>query len=390
MTLFDVAVVGGGIAGCSAALHLRRVGASVILLERRGCGTQASGVNYGGVRRQGRHPAELPLAQRSREIWARLPDLIGSDCEFTATGHLKLARTDQEMAELEGYAREAAHHNLQLELVGRRRLREAYPWLASGVAGGSLCVDDGHANPRLVAPAFARAARSLGAEIREGVEVCRISRDGNVFELTLGNGDAVRSRALINSAGAWGSSLAAMFGEDVPEGVMAPNMCVTEPIPYFLRPNLGVVGGDIYIRQIPRGNVIFGAGLGEADRQTIRAFPSAEATIRAAHLAVSLIPRLAGAQLIRTWSGIEGRMPDGLPVLGPSSTTPGLVHAFGFSGHGFQLGPAVGAVLSELVLTGESQTPIDGLSIKRFHASYRPQNEQSAAGAGTWRQECRQ
>ena len=86
---------------------------------------------------------------------------------------------------------------------------------------------------------------------------------------------------------------------------------------------------------------------------------------------------------IRTWSGIEGHMPDGLPVLGPSSTTPGLVHAFGFSGHGFQLGPAVGAVLSELVLTGESQTPIEGLSIKRFRFPHLSRDVQDAERAGT-------
>ena len=59
-------------------------------------------------------------------------------------------------------------------------------------------------------------------------------------------------------------------------------------------------------------------------------------------------------------------MPDGLPVLGPSATTPGLVHAFGFSGHGFQLGPGVGAVLAELSLEGETRTPIAAFDIGRF------------------------
>ncbi|MCG8359252.1 MAG: FAD-binding oxidoreductase, partial [Kiloniellales bacterium] len=82
MTAFDVAIVGGGLVGCSAALHLRRREASVVLLERRQCGSQASGVNYGGVRQQGRHLAELPLARRSRRIWAELETLVGTDCEF--------------------------------------------------------------------------------------------------------------------------------------------------------------------------------------------------------------------------------------------------------------------------------------------------------------------
>jgi sarcosine oxidase, subunit beta len=365
MKVVDAIVVGGGLVGCSAALHLSTRRASVVLIERRSCGSQASGVNYGGVRQQGRHMSELPLARRSRGIWAKLSALIGDDCEFTASGHLKLARCDDDMEELVAYQQVARAHGLGLDLIGRRELADRYPWLGSGVVGGSLCAEDGHANPRLVAPAFARQARALGADIREGVEATDIAFDGTLFELRL-PGETLRSRALINAAGAWGSQLSSRFGEPVPEGVMAPNMAVTEPLPYFIEPNLGVCGGDIYIRQIPRGNVIFGAGLGEAQLHDIRAVPLAETTMAGARRAISLVPRLADAHVIRTWSGIEGFMPDRLPVLSPSRTTPGLFHAFGFSGHGFQLAPAVGAVLSELVLDGATPTPIDAFDIARF------------------------
>ena len=59
-------------------------------------------------------------------------------------------------------------------------------------------------------------------------------------------------------------------------------------------------------------------------------------------------------------------MPDDIPVIGPSRTTPGLIHAFGFSGHGFQLGPGMGAVLAELVLDGASPTPLGAFDIGRF------------------------
>jgi len=137
-------------------------------------------------------------------------------------------------------------------------------------------------------------------------------------------------------------------------------------LPYFLQPNLGVCGGDIYIRQIPRGNVIFGGGSGVADKVAIKARPMSDATRESVMRAIKLIPRLRNALLIRSWTGIEGYMPDMLPVIGPSMTTPGLLHAFGFSGHGFQLGPAVGAVLTELALDGRTATPIEAFSIDRF------------------------
>jgi sarcosine oxidase, subunit beta len=70
--------------------------------------------------------------------------------------------------------------------------------------------------------------------------------------------------------------------------------------------------------------------------------------------------------VIRSWTGIDGLMPDVLPVMGPSRTTPGLIHAFGFSGHGFMLGPGVGAVLAELVLDGRTDVPLEAFDIARF------------------------
>ena len=79
-----------------------------------------------------------------------------------------------------------------------------------------------------------------------------------------------------------------------------------------------------------------------------------------------LIPSLAGTQVIRSWSGIDGRMPDVIPVIGPSRTTPGLIHAFGFSGHGFKLAPALGDALADLALRGSTALPVGFLSPARF------------------------
>ena len=365
----DIAIIGGGLVGCSAALHARRRNASVVLFERGTVGAQASGVNYGGVRQQGRHLAELPLARRSRALWVQLPDLIGTDGEFVATGHLKLARSHQEAAELEAYARAAKPFGLDLELIDRAGIRALYPWLSGGVVAGSFCAEDGHANPRLVAPAVARRARALGADIREHTAIAHARLDGEAFEIATSDGETCQARHLINAAGAWGSQIAGMFDEPVPETVMAPNMCVTEPLPYFIKPNIGVCGGAIYLRQIERGNVIFGAGLGSGDRDAVRATSDPAVTHAAAKAVIELVPSLRHALLIRTWSGIEGRLPDMLPVVGPSATTPGLIHGFGFSGHGFQLSLAVGAVLVELALDGETPTEISGLAIDRFRIS---------------------
>ncbi|MGY8660817.1 FAD-dependent oxidoreductase [Bradyrhizobium sp. UFLA05-109] len=367
-TSTDVLIVGGGGAGCSTALHLAKRGVRCILLERGQVGGQASGVNYGGVRQQGRHPAELPLARRSREIWARLPELIGTDCEFEVTGHLKLARNQAEEAELIAYLDVAKANGLPLIMIGGNAIHQQYPWLGPDVVAGSFAPDDGAANPRLLSPALARTARDAGADIRQFTSVSKLAHDGAQFIVTSGEQE-FRARYLVNTAGYWGGAVAAAFGEQVPVSPLNPNMLVTEPLPYFIAPNLGVVGGDVYLRQIRRGNVILGGGRGHSDPDVPSSRPSPEASSAVMAKALQLVPQLAGTQVIRSWTGIDGETPDDIPVIGPSRTTPGLFHAFGFSGHGFQLGPAIGAIMSELVLDGHTDVPLEPFRIDRFAES---------------------
>jgi sarcosine oxidase subunit beta len=107
VTRTDVIVIGGGIMGAATAFFLRKRGIAVALIERGLIGQQASGTNFGNVRRQGRYLKQLPLANRSREIWGRLHELLGEDVEFLPSGHLRLAYNDEMTAKIEGYAAEA-------------------------------------------------------------------------------------------------------------------------------------------------------------------------------------------------------------------------------------------------------------------------------------------
>ncbi len=366
----DVAIVGGGIMGASAALFLRRMGLSVVLLERDLCGSRSSGVNYGGVRRQGRPLSQLPLSQRAQGLWAQLPELIGIDGEYLRSGHLKIARSEADLAALESYREHTRDFGMALEMLSARALRERCPWLGKAAVGASLCPEDGQANPRLVSPAFALAARRLGADIREQTRIDEAAHDGSVFVLRSGDALEVCSRHLLNCAGAWAGTIAAQFGDAVPMESGHPEMAVTEPLPVFMNFSLGVEGGGVYARQVARGNCVIGGGRGYAlDDQRARVQRSGLATLM--QQTIELLPALRNAHIIRTWSGTEGYLPDRQPVLGPSATTPGLIHAFGFAGGGFQLGPAVGAVLADLVRDGQTATPLAAFSVSRFASSPR-------------------
>jgi len=361
----DVLIIGGGIVGASAALALARKGKSVALLERDFCGSHSSGVNYGGVRRQGRPLSQLPLSQRAHAIWSGLPELIGIDGEYQRSGHLKLARSDTDMDALRAYAEASRGFGLELQLLDRQQLRARFPWAGDVAVGASLCADDGHANPRLVSPAFARAARRAGAQIHEQARVVEVSHDGQVFNVQTANGLTLRAPWLLNCAGAWAGSLAAQFGEPVPMVAGHPAMLVTEPLPMFMDVSTGVEGGGIYARQVARGNCVLGGGQGFA-LDPARAKPGQAAVLEILRNAAELYPPLAGAQAIRTWSGTEGYLPDREPVLGPSIAQPGLLHGFGFAGSGFQIGPAAGEALAEHVCTGQSTIALHAFSIQRF------------------------
>lgn len=365
----DAVIIGGGIVGGAAALFMRRAGLSVILLDKGFCGAQASGVNYGGVRRQGRGPDQIPLAQRSFDLWGRLPELIGIDGEYVRSGHLKLARTEAHFASLEAYAAKVRPLGLHVELIGGNAVRQRFPWLTGDVAGASLCADDGHANPRLVSPAFARAARDAGATVLENTPVHEARDTGNGFALLAGDGIEIRARLLFNCAGAWADRFAASFGEPVPLTRIYPSMVVTEPLPYRLPMSLGEEGGGFYGRQVTRGNYVMGGGRGAALENPDFSRPSVNAASTVMLRAIELFPHLKHAQVIRFWSGTEAEMPDDNPVIGPSSRVANLYHAFGFNGAGFQTGPAVGAVLADFAVHGETKTPIAAFAIDRFQSN---------------------
>lgn len=364
----DVAIVGGGIVGSSAALFLRRLGLSVVLLERGWCGAAASGVNYGGVRTQGRPVSQLPLALRARQLWARLPEFIGIDGEYVQSGHLKLARSEADLHSLQAYRDRVRDHGLDLQILAGAAFRAAWPWLGSQALGGSVCAEDGHANPRLVSPAFARAAQAAGARVIEQCEVTGMDRGPEGFRLTDGRQVEVHAPVLLNCAGAWSLRVAQAFGDDAPLTAIHPGMAVTEPVPRFLEVNVGVEGGGIYGRQTARGNCVMGGSRGVA-RSALYAQPSTTAIGELSQRMAELFPLLAHAHIIRFWSGVEGSLPDHQPIIGASPNVPGLVHAFGFCGAGFQTGPAVGEALAELVHHGRAGVDLTPFSMARFGRS---------------------
>ncbi|AOR76425.1 NAD(P)/FAD-dependent oxidoreductase [Novosphingobium resinovorum] len=372
----DVLIIGGGIMGCASALFLHQRGQSVTLLETDLVGRQASGTNFGNVRRQGRPLYQLPLANRSIAIWRQARELLGTDIEYLQRGHMRVAYRDRPDAaeRMEAYAADAAHYDLDLEMLSGNVLRDRFPWMGPDVLAASLSAQCGHANPRLTGPAFARAAVKLGAVIHENCKATTALRDGNEFHVVAADGREFRAPVLLVTAGAWAKAFVEGFGETVPLTSRGPNMCVTEPLPYAIGPSVGVSTPEtfesVYFRQVGRGNLVIG---GSTQNQTYpedyRVYVKPENCIGQWQQIQRLIPAVRNLAIIRTWSGIESYLPDDQPVMGPSAGVDGLFYAFGFCGAGFQLGPGVGETMAELIATGSTDIDLSPYRIDRFAAA---------------------
>ncbi|WP_174363017.1 FAD-dependent oxidoreductase [uncultured Caballeronia sp.] len=372
-TRADVIVIGGGIMGTSTAFFLRRRNRSVILLERGLTGQQASGVNFGGIRRQGRALPQLAMASRALRIWQNARKLLGEDVEFLPSSHTRVCYHAHDAEYFDRYAQEAREYGLDLEVLHGEAVFRRFPFLGREVLSASISPLDGHANPRLAAPTFGRAAARLGALIVENTEIVRVDKDGDTFRVESANGTVYRAAQVVICAGAWASKLSGQFGEPVPIRASGPQMAVTEPVPYVFKASMGVYTSikeeSVYFRQIPRGNIILGGGPpGPADAATRRASVLPENTVRQMKQFRRMVPALGALNVIRVWSGVEGYLPDGEPVIGPSSKVDGLFYAFGFCGSGFQIGPGVGETLAELIDTGSTPITLDPFSVRRFAA----------------------
>lgn len=367
MRTADVVVIGGGIHGCSTALECRRRGLSVVLIEKDHIARHASGVNAGGVRRLNRHLDEIPLAMASACLWQQIEDLVGDDCGYRQTGQIRVAESEAGLAAI-------ANRRAQVEALGYSHeqwiepdaLFDLVPAIARHCLGALYTADDGYADPTRTTRAFARKAVELGAEIlspcRAGVPV----RSGAGWQVPTDQG-TVSAATVANCAGAWGGAIAAGLGEPVPIEPIAPMMLVTARMPHFITPVVASFDRMISFKQSANGTVVIGGGWrGRAELETNRAQVEFGELTRLIASSLDLFPIMQGARINRSWAGIEGAMPDAIPVIGASTTSPGVIHAFGFSAHGFQLGPIGGRIVADLVETGATALPIGPFSIARF------------------------
>ena len=347
----DTIVIGGGLHGLSAALNLARAGRGVVILERSWVGRHSSGATAAGVRTLNRDLAELPISLEAMDMWHNIESIVGDSCGFQAYGQMSIAEKPAHLAVLENRLakiRSAGYDHE--EFIDRSELLRLVPSISPHCVGALIARKDGAADPHRTLKAFRNAAEAAGVIIYEGAGVIAIEHAGTDWRVRTGSMEFV-APTVINAAGAWAVKIAAMVGDDIQIGHKASMMIVTERIAPLLKPVVSVVGRPLSFKQSDQGTLVIGGGLqGSADIDAQRSFVNFRELSKGARAATDLFPIVGQLRIVRTWAGMEAMTPDHLPIIGPSPNANGIFHSFGYSGHGFQLVPVVGAIMADLIV----------------------------------------
>lgn len=366
----EIIIIGAGVMGNSIAYHLAHQGHHVLVLERSevAISPAASWASAGGVRRQGRHPAEAQLASEAISRWPTLEQELEADLHYRQGGNLLLAESEAEAAYLAEFVqRQQAMGFTDVRLIDRQQALELAPGLNERVLAGSFSPADGQADPPRTTRAFAQAAQRHGATYQENTPVLALVREGErITGVTTPQGD-IQADLLILATGAWSNQLLQPLGLRLPLRPYALQMLLSTPAPSkTLQPVLSAVGRHLSLKQRLDGSYFLGGGWLGNPTPDLNGYMMRQSSIEGNwQTACELLPAVAQQRIARSWCGLEAESFDAIPFIGQAPGFSNLILAVGFSGHGFALSPAIGRAVADLV-NGKPVPELDGLRPARM------------------------
>ena len=371
----DIIIIGGGVMGTSIAYHLAKQGnVQVTLLERKALCNGTTGHSGAIVRQHYSSDFTIRMARDCLAVFQHFDERIGGDCGFVTTGMIVMVN-EQGAEALRANVKMQQEQGVDTHLVQPEEIEDvAQGYSGTGVALACYEPGTGVADPMATTYCYANRARDFGTTIREGVTVTHIlTANEHVVGVRTDTGDIQASRVVL-AANVWSVALAQSIGISLP--IMAtrhPMVALRRPNDFGGRSGLHAVGldltRDIYLRPDSGGMTLIGStenvftssnpdhyaqGLTEQEIANFRT------------MARGSIPALARAVPRGGWAGIYDDTPDFHPILDALPGYEGLYGAFGFSGHGFKLSPAVGQWMSQLILTGTKPDDMHHFAFDRF------------------------
>lgn len=365
MQPFDVIVVGAGIIGCSVARELARRRLRVLLLDRQEPGKEASWAAAGMLTPAAESAEALPLvpfAVASLALYdafvGEIEQSTGRTTGYRRDGALEVFFGDRADQRLAAWLSPVRAMGFQPEPLSANDLQRMEPALAADAAAGAFVADEGAVDNRLLSEAVADAARREGVELRAGVEVTRfLSTGGRVTGVETRQERLVAAHVVL-AAGSFTAQIqgAERYAPTIPaRGQMVALRPATMPV-------RRVVRGPAYLVPRTDGRLLVGA--------TVEYVGYEKAVTpggigRLLNDSVRMIPALAAAAIVETWSGLRPDTPDHLPVLGPTDLE-GLWCATGHFRNGILLAPATARALGEWIVEGKTALPVEPFSAMRF------------------------
>ena len=378
-------VVGAGIAGCSVAYHLTRLGWREVvvldqgpLFETGGSTSHAPGLVF----QVNPSKTMTAFAQRTVELFTGL-DLDGEACA-RSVGSLEVAWTPERFTDLKRRLGYAMSWGLEAHVLGPGETRELIPMLSERILGALYVPSDIQTRATRPAEAMAREAQRSGATFHGGVQVTGFGTSGGRITVVHTNHGEIRTEVVVAAAGIWAPKLGGMAGVPIPLSPMQHLYAVTTPLPELAgaaeevsQPILRHQDEDMYFRQVGE---CYGIGsyqhepllvdAGDIPAHGETAAPAAEMPFTPHHFekglaaAGEVLPCLKGTELTRRFNGLFSFTTDGFPVLGESPQVPGfwsaqavwITHAGG-----------VGQAVAEWLVHGEPGVDLRECDIRRFH-----------------------
>ena len=366
----EVIIIGGGVMGVSTAYHLALKGCrDILLLEREPFfGMQATGKCAGGIRYQFGTEINVRLSQLSLPMLDRFEEELGQPIDLRYCGYLFLLTSAEDVAVFRENVAMQHRLGVETEWLTPEEIGERVPLLdLDGVLAGTFHAGDGLADPNGVVQGYVSGARRLGARLLNDVTVTDILTEGGRVRGVVTDQGEVAAPVVVNAAGPWAGEVGRMAGVDIPIEPVRRQIVVTGPLPGIPDDFPFVIdfARSLYFHREGRGLL---TGMSNPD-EPVGFDQSVDTDWELTHLeaAMERLPVLEQATLASHWAGLYENSPDAHPILGRIPELEGFYCIGGFSGHGFQHGPACGLLLAEEILDGQAHTlDISPLHIDRF------------------------
>ena len=354
----DVLIVGAGAYGlaCAWSMSQRDPRARILVLDAGEFASGATGRNGAGFRMQWALEFNIRLNQESIQFFEEVEERLDypDGIDLRQHGYLLLAHSEGAMSALRNGIELQHAFGVPSEILSPEDCVRVSPILKlDGIVGGTFCQKDGSASPFLWLDALLRASRREGVDVRYGTRVTRIEPRAGTFVVHTDNGEYSAAKVLLCTDWAV-PQLTAPLGIDLPITGLPKEAFVTEACDPRVGTTVISMDNHIAITQMQRGSIVFTVTRDRERGEDLRSTP--DFLGYGARKILSFAPGVSDLKVLRSWAGVSSETPDMQAVLGETDVSGLYVAVSAYKG--FMTSPAVGRVMSELVIDGVTNDPV--------------------------------